>query len=89
MADSEENNKVKVFGSYRKIRDKIQNILINRPDKEFLVIEHQDNTGVIRRYAGFTDIMNFLHKLDTVLIPNEDRENRQYAPVTMFGGCRF
>jgi len=90
MAEGE-NNSIKVSGSYRQIRAKIQRILIRREDKEFLVIEHQDGTGVVRRYAGLTDIMNFLHELDTVLIPNEDKENglRQYAPTPVFRGCRF
>jgi hypothetical protein len=91
MASASENTVIKVSGPYRKIRAKIQNILLRREDKEFLVIEHGDASGVIRRYAGLTDIMNFLHRLDTVLIPNEDKENAalSYAPVSVFGGCRF
>jgi len=91
MADSEENNKVIVFGSYRKIRAKILNILVNRKDDDFFTVEHVDKTGMIKRYAGMTDIMNFLHKLETVLIPIEDEEisPRSYSPVSIFKGSRF
>jgi hypothetical protein len=87
-----ENPKIiKVSGSYRKIRAKIQRILLNRDDKDFLTIDHVDKSNMVTRYAGPTDIMNFLLKLDTVLIPIEDKENsnRNYGPVNIFRGCVY
>ena len=82
---------IRVSGTYRELRDKIKRILLAREDKEFFTIEVQDGTGKLARYAGPTDIMNFLHKLETVLIPSEDMESvsREYKPVRVFGGCRF
>jgi len=82
---------IKVSGSYRRIEKKIQAILLSREDKEFLTIQHVDSTGKSVSYAGLTDIMNFLHKLRTVLIPLEDSEksSHEYKPVKVFGGCRF
>jgi len=64
---------------------------LTRHDKDFLTIEHVDKSEMVVRYAGMTDIMNFLHKLETVLIPIEDREAaaRDYVPVSVFGGCRY
>ncbi|GBU23805.1 hypothetical protein R83H12_00423 [Fibrobacteria bacterium R8-3-H12] len=90
-ATTTEIETVRVSGPYRKIRAKIQDILLHRENKDFLVIEHVDKSDMVKRYAGFTDIMNFLHKLETVLIPIEDAENssRNYGPVDIFKGSRF
>jgi hypothetical protein len=82
---------VRVSGSYRKIAAVVREALELRKGSSFLVVEHQDGTGKIVRYAGFTDISNFLHELETVLIPKEDIENSidSYGPIKLFGGCRF
>ena len=61
-----------------------------KDDSTFLIVDTEDKSGIIKRYAGLTDIMNFLEKLRKVLIPIEDAESSKgfYGFVDIFGGNR-